>query len=49
MLGRATLRGLSRGGRTWTAWSVINKSGHMTAERHEAIVIAWYGSPARFR
>jgi hypothetical protein len=43
------LRGLNRSGPTWTARSVIDKSGHMLAGPEEKIAVAWYGRPVRFR
>jgi hypothetical protein len=47
--GLSLLRGLDRGPATWTARSVIDKSGKFSAGPAERIAIAWYGSPARFR
>jgi hypothetical protein len=47
--GLSLLRGLDRGSVTWTARSVIEKSGKLSAGPTEKIAIAWYGSPAQFR
>ena len=42
------LRGLDRGSATWTAESVIVKSGKLSAGPTDKIAIAWYGRPAQF-
>jgi hypothetical protein len=47
--GLSLLRGLDRSAATWTARSVIDKSGKLSAGPTQKIAIAWYGSPARFR
>ncbi len=47
--GLSLLRGLDRSAATWTARSVIDKSGKLSGGPTEKIEIAWYGSPARFR
>lgn len=46
--GLSLLRGLNRASATWTAHSVIGKSGELSRGPTEQIVIAWYGSPDRF-
>ena len=43
------LRGLDRGSASWTARSVIDKSGRLSSGRTEQIAIVWYGNPGRFR
>lgn len=48
MPGLSLLRGLDRGSATWTARSVIDKSGKLSRGPTEQIAIAWYGSPAQF-
>ena len=47
--GLSLLRGLGLGSATWTARSVIDKSGKLSDGPAEKIEIAWYGSPARFQ
>jgi hypothetical protein len=47
--GLSLLRGLDRKTATWTARSVVDKSGQPVAGPLEKIAIAWYGSPALFR
>jgi hypothetical protein len=42
------LRGLDRTGHIWTARSVLDKSGTLTAGPTEKIDVAWYGVPARY-
>lgn len=42
------LRGLDRRSATWTADSVVSKSGKLSRGPAEQIAIAWYGSPAQF-
>jgi hypothetical protein len=41
------LRGLDTTRATWTARSVLDKSGQMTNGPIESIEVAWYGSPDR--
>lgn len=41
------LRGLDRTPATWTARSVVAKSGQLASGPAEKIAIAWYGTPAR--
>jgi hypothetical protein len=43
------LRGLDMAAHTWTARSVVDKSGTLSAGPSEKIDIAWYGIPAHFR
>jgi len=47
--GLALLRGLNRTRATWTARSVVDTHGKLSGGPTEKIVIAWYGSPVRFR
>lgn len=43
------LRGLDMAAHTWTARSVVDKSGTLSAGPSEKIDIAWYGIPAHFQ
>jgi hypothetical protein len=43
------LRGLDHAPATWTARSVLAKSGQLASGPAEKIAIAWYGIPARYR
>lgn len=43
------LRGLDMAAQTWTARSVVDKSGTLSGGPSEKIDIAWYGIPAQYR
>ena len=47
--GLSLLHGLNLKAATWTARSVLDKSGKLASGPLEKIAIAWYGSPALFR
>ena len=47
--GLSLLRGFDHKAATWTARSVVDKSGKLANGPLEKITIAWYGRPAQFR